>query len=267
MTSPPALVDIGANLTNKAFRADLEAVLQRAQAAGVTRMVITGTSLEESEQAADMAAARPEVFCATAGIHPHHAKDCDEGVLQRIRQLAARPEVRAIGECGLDFNRDFSPRPDQERWFAAQVKLATELRMPLFLHEREAPGTLLEILDRHREGLTKVCIHCFTGQEESLDAYLERDFYIGITGWICDERRGTHLHQLVERIPANRLMLETDSPYLVPRTIRPKRKNHRNEPAFLTYVLETVAGCLGKEPAEVAADTTRTAADFFALGL
>jgi TatD DNase family protein len=263
---PPALVDIGANLTNKAFRADLEAVLQRAQAAGVTRMVITGTSLQESERAAEMAAARPEVFCSTAGIHPHNAKHCDEETLERIRQLANRPEVRAIGECGLDFNRDFSPRPDQERWFEEQVKLAAELKMPLFLHERDASETLVEILDRHREGLDKVCVHCFTGQAEALDAYLSRDFYIGITGWICDERRGTHLHELVQRIPTNRLMLETDSPYLVPRSIRPKPKKHRNEPAFLTYVLATVASCLGKEPAQVAADTTGTAADFFGLG-
>jgi len=263
---PPVLVDIGANLTNKAFRADLEPVLQRAREAGVTRMSVTGTSLHESELAAEMAAARPGVLCSTAGIHPHNAKDCNQAVLDTIRELAVRPEVRAIGECGLDFNRDFSPREDQQRWFEEQVKLAAELRMPMFLHEREATTTLLEILDRHREGLDKVCVHCFTGEAEALDAYLERGFHIGITGWICDERRGTHLHKLVERIPTNRLMLETDSPYLVPRTIRPKPKKHRNEPAFLTYVLATVAECLGKEPAEVAADTTRTAEDFFGLG-
>jgi TatD DNase family protein len=264
--TPPVLVDIGANLTNKAFRADLEAVLERAREAGVTRMVVTGTTLQESEAAAEMAAARPDVFCSTAGIHPHHAKDVDQHTLDRIRQLAARPEVRAIGECGLDFNRDFSPRPDQQRWFEEQVKLAIELKMPMFLHEREASTTLLEILDRHRSGLDKVLIHCFTGEAEALDAYLERGFYIGITGWICDERRGSHLCDLVQRIPTNRLMLETDSPYLVPRTIRPKPKKHRNEPAFLTYVLETVAACLGREPAEVGADTTRTAEDFFGLG-
>ena len=146
------------------------------------------------------------------------------------------------------------------------MKLAAELKMSMFLHERDASTTLLEILDRHREGLDKVCVHCFTGEAEALDAYLERGFHIGITGWICDERRGTHLHELVGRIPANRLMLETDSPYLVPRTMRPKPKKHRNEPAFLTYVLETVAECLGREPAEVAAATTRTAEGFFGLG-
>ncbi len=264
--TPPALVDIGANLTNKAFRADLEQVLQRAQAAGVTRMVITGTSLQESARAAEMAAARPEILCSTAGIHPHNAKDCDRSTLDRIRELAALSAVRAIGECGLDFNRDFSPRADQQRCFEEHVKLAADLQMPLFLHERDAADTLVEILDRHRDGLRKVCVHCFTGQAEALDAYLSRGFYIGITGWICDERRGTHLHELVGRIPANRLMLETDSPYLVPRTIRPKPKRHRNEPAFLTYVLETVARCLGKDPAEVAADTTRSATEFFGLG-
>ncbi|MHC4853418.1 MAG: TatD family hydrolase [Planctomycetota bacterium] len=266
MTPAPPLIDIGANLTNKAFRADLEPVLARARAAGVTRMVITGTSLHESECAAEMAAERPDVLCSTAGIHPHNAKICDEGVLERIKELAARPEVRAIGECGLDFNRDFSPRPAQKHWFEEQVKLAGELGMPMFLHEREAADALLEILDRYRGELDRVCVHCFTGEAEALAAYLERGFHIGITGWICDERRGTHLQELVKRIPLERLMLETDSPYLVPRTIHPKPKGRRNEPAFLTYVLETVARCLGRQPAEVAAATTATAERFFDLG-
>ena len=266
MTPTPELIDIGANLTNKAFRADLEQVLERARTAGVTRMVVTGSSLYESERAAEMAVEHPGVMHSTAGIHPHNAKDCDEGLLERIKDLAARPQVRAIGECGLDFNRDFSPRPDQKHWFEEQVKLACELEMPLFVHEREASEELLKILDCHREQLRNVVVHCFTGEAEALDAYLARGFYIGITGWICDERRGTHLQELVKKIPRDRLMLETDSPYLVPRTMRPKPKNHRNEPAFLVYVLETVARCLGREPADVAAETSRTAESFFGLG-
>ncbi len=259
------LVDIGANLTNKAFRTDLSAVLARAAAAGVTRTVVTGTSVAESEDAEELAAEHPETLWSTAGVHPHNAKNCDEFSLQRIRDLADKPKVSAIGECGLDFNRDFSPRPDQRHWFEEQVKLAAELQMPLFVHERDAWEALLEILDRHRGDLGDVVVHCFTGEEPALDAYLERGFHIGITGWICDERRGKRLRELVRKIPLDRLMLETDSPYLFPRNMPDKPKKGRNEPAFLVHVLETVAACLGQDVSAVAAVTTANAERFFGL--
>src|SRR5688572_5326885 len=180
------LIDIGVNLTNKAFKRDLPQVIERARAAGVEAMVVTGTSLAASRAALELAKSQPGYLYATAGVHPHDAKSCDDRTLDRLRELASNGAV-AIGECGLDYNRDFSPRPIQDRWFEAQVELAVELQKPLFLHERDAHGRFLEILKRHRDRIADACVHCFTGNEAELRAYLDLDLHIGITGWICDE--------------------------------------------------------------------------------
>ncbi len=261
----PRLIDIGVNLCDKSFAGDLEAVLTAAKVAGVDRMVITGTSVSGSKASATLASKNAGSLWATAGIHPHHAKDFDDNALEALRNLATRDEVVAIGECGLDYNRNLSPPEDQRRCFEAQVELACALGMPLFLHEREAGADLLEVLSRHRARFSKAVVHCFTGDEATLRAYIDLDLHIGITGWICDERRGLHLRDLVSLIPTNRLMLETDAPYLMPRTIRPKPKSRRNVPEHLPYVLATVAQSLGVTEGELAATTTATAIEFFAL--
>ncbi len=259
------LIDIGVNLCDKSFARDLPKVMREAANAGVERMVVTGTTVRGSEASAALARQHPQVLWSTAGIHPHHAKDFDDAALHSLRQLAKRPEVVAIGECGLDYNRNFSPPADQRRCFEAQVELASELKMPLFLHERDARDDQIAILKRHRANFSKAVIHCFTGDEETLRSYLDIGLYIGITGWICDERRGLHLQKLVREIPLERMMLETDAPYLIPRTIRPRPKSRRNVPAHLPYVLTTVAKCLAMPEAEVIAATTATAVAFFGL--
>jgi len=257
------LVDIGANLTHPAFHADLDDVLARAQAAGVRQLVVTGTSVQESTAALALAKSKDGVFC-TAGVHPHNARECDDTTIPALRVLAKQPKVVAIGECGLDFNRNYSPHPDQEKWFAAQVELAVELGKPLFLHSRDAREKFVEVL-RQFKSLPAAVAHCFTGDQAELHACLDLGLYIGITGWICDERRGKHLLQLVRDIPQDRLMLETDSPYLTPRSMRPQPKARRNEPAFLPHVLKAVAQALGKPPERVAEETTRNATTFFGL--
>jgi len=261
------LIDIGANLTHASFRDDLDQVLARAREAGVGTIVVTGTTLEESRHAAQLAAAHPATIWATAGVHPHHARDCDAATIPALRELAAHPRVVALGECGLDFNRNYSPHPDQEKWFVAQLELACELGKPLFLHSRDAHPRVAEILRAHRERLPRAVAHCFTGEAEELRAYLELDLYVGITGWICDERRGRHLLELVREIPRERLLLETDSPYLTPRDLRPQSKARRNEPAFLPHILRAVARALGRAPEEIAADTAHNAHQFFGLPL
>lgn len=261
-----SLVDIGLNLTHRRFDADREAVLERALAAGVQQMVLTGTCARSSSTAADYAALHPGVLFSTAGIHPHDAERATPQDLQTLRSLAMRPEVVAIGECGLDFNRDFSPRDVQQQVFAEQVKLACELQMPLFLHEREAQATLLAVLDSFGAAqLPPVVVHCFTGSETELQVYLRRGYFIGITGWICDERRGQHLLEIVRQIPLSRLMLETDAPFLTPRDLRPKPPSGRNEPAYLAHILQTVARAYGRSAEDVAAATTATATAFFKL--
>jgi TatD DNase family protein len=172
--------------------------------------------------------------------------------------------VVAIGECGLDFNRNYSPHPDQEKWFLAQVDLAIELKKPLFMHSRDAFPRFSDLL-RKKQNLPSGVAHCFTGGREELHAYLDLGLHIGITGWICDERRGTHLLELVREIPRERLLLETDSPYLVPRSLRPQPRARRNEPAFLPHILAAVARALGRPAAEIAAETTRNAGTLFGL--
>lgn len=259
------MIDIGLNLTNERFRKDRDAVVERAVAAGVTHMVLTGTSVLGSQEAAALAATNTARLSATAGVHPHEAKGCDETTLDTLRELAARPDVVAIGECGLDFDRDFSPRPSQERWFAAQLELAVELAMPVFLHERAAHERFVAILSEHVEALPAFVVHCFTGTDEQLDAYLELGAHIGVTGWICDERRGTALQRMVSRIPPERLMLETDAPYLLPRDMADKPKSRRNEPAFLPHICEAVARYRGDDAQALAEATTNTARAFFGL--
>lgn len=260
-----SLVDIGVNLTHASFDADRPGVIQRAIAAGVPRMILTGTTVEGSEAAQVLASGHAGTLYSTAGVHPHDVRHCDADTISRLRVLAGQPGVVAIGECGLDFNRDYSPRPEQERWFEAQIQLACELKYPLFLHERDAHQRLMEILTPYRDQLPAAVVHCFTGTGEELKAYLDWDLHIGITGWICDERRGLHLQELVPWIPLNRLMLETDAPYLTPRTLRPKPKGGRNEPAFLPHVLQTVAAAIAQPPETVAQATTATACQFFNL--
>jgi len=257
------LFDIGANLTHPAFHADLDQVVARAREAGVATVVVTGTSVPESTAALALVKARESLYC-TAGVHPHHARECDGTTIPALRLLAQQPRVVAIGECGLDFNRNYSPHPDQATWFEAQVDLAIELRKPLFLHSRDAFPDFSNLL-KSKKSLTPAVAHCFTGDRAELHAYLDLGLYIGITGWICDERRGRHLLELVKDIPADRLMLETDSPYLTPRDLHPQPKARRNEPAHLPHILRTVAKALGKSPEQVAGDTTRNARAFFGL--
>jgi len=256
------LTDIGANLTHASFRDDLDDVLARARAAGVATIVVTGTSVADSGAAALLAERHAGVY-ATAGVHPHHARDCDPATIPALRALAARPRVIALGECGLDFNRNYSTHLEQERCFVAQLELGIELGKPLFLHSRDAHPRFAEILHHYRPA--KAVAHCFTGGQAELHAYLKLGLYIGITGWICDERRGRHLLELVHDIPPDRLLVETDAPYLAPRDLRPQPKSRRNEPAYLPHVLGTVARALGRTIDELAAQTARNASVLFGL--
>ena len=262
------LIDICVNLTHGSFAKEREAVLQRADNAGVCQLVLTGTSPDDSEAALELCRQfDPEGrrLFATAGLHPHEASAWSADSARQLRALLAEPQVRAVGECGLDFNRDFSPRPQQERALEEQLALACELGCPVFLHEREASERLLAILREFRDRLPAAVVHCFTGEKRALYGYLDLDLHIGITGWICDERRGSHLHELVREIPAGRLMLESDAPYLLPRTLRPRPKHGHNEPAFLVEVLNEVARHRGETPECLAGHSTACARAFFGL--
>ncbi|OOE83236.1 hydrolase TatD [Salinivibrio sp. PR6] len=249
------MIDIGVNLTSTRFDQDRETVVDDAKQAGVTGMILTGTSIDESQAAAALASSYPGFAYATAGVHPHDAKSVEATDLSAIQQLAQRPEVVAIGECGLDFNRDFSPRPQQEAVFEAQLALAAELSMPVFMHCRDAHDRWFAILRPWLDKLPAAVLHCFTGDDRALRDCLDAGLYIGVTGWLCDERRGQQLQQQVSWLPDDRLMIETDAPYLQPRDIRPRPKRSRNEPKYLPHIAQTVAR-LRQQPVEHIIDCT-----------
>jgi TatD DNase family protein len=259
----PTLVDIGLNLAHDSFDHDRDHVVEAAVATGVRHMVITGSTLHSTRAAIDLARAAPGRFRATAGIHPHHAHEFHEEDVPALRALLLQPEVGAAGECGLDFFRNFSPHEDQQRVFRRQLELAVEVGKPVFLHQRDAHDAFMAILREYRPQLVGGVAHCFTGNERELRDYLALDLSIGVTGWICDERRGHHLRDLVRLIPADRLMIETDAPYLMPRDLAPRPHGRRNEPKYLPHILATVAACRGEAAELVAGATTRNARHFF----
>ena len=259
------LVDIGANLTHSSFQHDLSAVLARAAAHGVSELVVTGSSRESSPQALALAQAHPGLLYATAGVHPHHAGEYDAECDALLRELVAAPDVRAVGETGLDYFRDLSPRPTQQFAFEQQLQIALDCGKPLFLHQRDAHEDFMAILRPLRDKLAAVVVHCFTGTREELFDCLDLDCHIGITGWICDERRGTHLREIVGNIPINRLMIETDSPYLLPRTVKPQPSHRRNEPMYLAHICAEVARDRGESIEATARGTTATARAFFGI--
>lgn len=260
-----SLIDIGANLAHDSFDDDREAVLRRAHDAGVTKIVITGSSDDSNVRAAALAESQPGLLYSTAGVHPHHASDYTQTSDALIRDLLQKDVVVAVGECGLDYFRNFSPRDAQLEAFRRQLDIAKDCGHPVFLHQRDAHDDFVEVLDSALPELSRAVAHCFTGEGESLHEYIAMGLYIGITGWICDERRGRHLHDIVSIIPDDRLLIETDAPYLLPRTIQPRPKTRRNEPGYLPYVLNTVAEARGQSVEHVAAITTENAIRFFDL--
>lgn len=259
------MFDIGINLTHAQFEKDRPEVMARAQRAGVKGTILTGTSLQDSAQALMLAQQYPDCW-ATAGVHPHEASSWNDDSAEVIRQLASAPQVVAIGECGLDFNRNFSTPDEQERAFTQQLSLASEMAMPLFLHCRDAHERFLALLDPWLESLPGVVVHCFTGTEAELQDYLRRGLFIGITGWICDERRGLALRELLPQIPAQQLLLETDAPFLLPRDLDPKPASRRNEPCYLPHIVNHAAEWRGEDPAWLAQVTEENARRLFRLG-
>lgn len=261
------MIDIGINLTHQGFDADRDAVIEAARAAGVTAMIVTGTSAEASRAALDLARTRPGALWCTAGLHPHHAAEWDDATRAALDALLDQPEVVAVGECGLDFFRDLSPRAAQEHAFHAQLELAAERRKPVFLHQREAHARFLALLREHAIG--HGVAHCFTDGPAEAEAYLAHGLHLGVTGWLCDERRGGALREAVVVAPRERLLVETDAPYLLPRdlpaALRGPKRVHRNEPRWLPHIVATLAALRGEDPRDVADYTTANAIRLFGL--
>ncbi|XP_018579380.1 uncharacterized protein LOC108917319 [Anoplophora glabripennis] len=281
------LIDVGANLTNKKYSRDLDSVIQRAKDSGVQKIMVTGTSVKASKEALRLTRIYPNTLYSTAGIHPHDAKSYTDETWEELRRLAENPECVAIGECGLDYNRNFSEPEDQRMVFRKHIELAIELNKPLFVHERDAHEDLLRILDDFKGKLPPVLVHCFTGSSEHALAYLDKGFYIGLTGYLCKDKSDTGVRKLLEdgSVPLDRLVVETDAPFMYPNTRASKLPIHvkdgltersmtflhryctfqRNEPCSLPAIVEMIAAFMKKKPEEVALATSFNAMKLFGL--
>ena len=264
------MIDIGLNLSSPRFDNDRDKVIQRAIDAGLTHFILTGSCQESNPQCITLAESINSQFPAlqcfsTVGVHPHHADQVDTSYCNKMKQLAQQPSVVALGEMGLDYNRNLQPKETQIRAFEQQLQIAAELQKPIFLHQRDAHRAFYDMLKNWRDSIPKMVVHCFTDTQQALFDYLDIDCYIGITGWVCDERRGLDLQKTVVDIPAERLMIETDAPYLLPRTIRPKPDNNRNEPAYLPWVIKQLALCFNLPEQVIIERTTANAKCFFGI--
>lgn len=261
------IIDIGVNLMHRSFTPDRENVVDDASFEGVSPLIITGTSERDSISSVKYASRYPGKLYTTVGVHPHDVKSCNNNTISVLKELSINDCVVAIGECGLDYNRDFSPRDVQRKWFEKQIELAIDVNKPLFLHERDALTDFVSILKGYASQKPKMVVHCFTGVEEALDIYLDMECYIGITGWICDERRGRHLAQLVKKIPLDKLMIETDAPFLTPRNMKEQPKHGRNEPKYLVHIAEDIARILNMNVEDLAEQTYLNTCRFFNIPL
>ena len=243
------LFDSHCHLDDTAYRKDVAQVIERAHQNGVMRMLTVGVNQKTTLRAVSLAESHADIY-ASVGFHPHDASQCHSAALDFLRRLAQNPKVRAWGEIGLDYNRMYSPRKDQEKWFIRQLEIAAELNLPIIFHERDSNGRFLEILKVHLKKEQTGVIHCFSGASNELQQYLKLGLYIGITGILTIKTRGAGLRQMVPRIPADRLIVETDAPYLTPAP----EKNHtrRNEPAFVKSVLLKLAEVRGEDPDQLA---------------
>jgi len=254
------LFDSHCHLDDRGYFKNIETILRSAQEAGVCEIVTVGVDLNSSQRAVELAESNRGVY-ASVGVHPHDAKSCDNTVVEALTALAGKKAVRAWGEIGLDFNRMYSPRKDQEKWFVRQLQAADSLGLPLIFHERDSQGRFLEILKSHLNPKSNGVVHCFSGNAADLDAYLDLGLNIGVTGIVTIKTRGADLRKLVPQIPLNRLLIETDAPYLTPAP--QKNKVRRNEPAFVKSVLLKLAEVRQEDPVMLAAATTANARRLF----
>lgn len=267
------LFDIGANLTHESFSSDIQELLQSAYQAQVHNISVTACTLEDSRKAVQLIEQLQEpsnteevptypALITTVGFHPHYASQYTKSCYSEMLEHSRNSLVKAVGETGLDYYRHHSSKQEQKASFEEHMRLAAETQLPLFLHQRDAHTDFAEMLSSNRDSFSQVVVHCFTGEKAMLYQYLDLDCFIGITGWICDSKRGRHLWPLMADIPVDKLMIETDSPYLLPPSYK-KELARRNEPRCLYTVLETIAGHRQETTEQLAEYTSKNALAFF----
>jgi len=254
--------DIGANLTHESFKKDLDMVIKEAKLNKVKKICITSTTVEDTKISLKISEKEQDFFITTCGIHPHYADTFKESNIKEIKQLSEHTSVKAIGETGLDFNRNFSKKENQILCFKSQIEIAQELNLNLFLHQRDAHKDFMNCFNNVDLKVNAV-VHCFTEDKEKFYEYLDRGFWIGFTGWICDPVRGKHMIDLISNMPLDRIMIETDSPYLMPKNL--KIKGRRNEPKFIVEVAKRIASLQNKSLEDISQIFFENSLKFFDL--
>ena len=257
------LFDIACNFSSDRFDKDLDAVIERAKINNVNKFLIVSASLNDFEKTYNIYKSNLKEAFFSIGTHPHHANEIDEEQIKNMRKMVGEYNPSCIGETGLDFFRNLSSHDEQTYAFEEQIKIAIDFNKPLYLHQRDSHSEFIKIIGEYKDYLPKSVVHCFTGTQSELEDYLDLGFYIGLTGWVCDERRNVELRQSIKNIPLDRLMLETDCPYLIPRNLDRKPKNNRNEPSFLPHIAKEISGLMEITPSELADKTFNNSIKFF----
>lgn len=259
--------DIGVNLADKRLTQHLEALQAQCVDHSVSHLIAIGCDLASSQKVIELAsreALGPVKIACTAGFHPHNASQASDQAKAEIAALVKSDSVVAIGECGLDFNRNFSTPHEQLTAFEWQLQLAVEVNKPVYLHERDAFSDQVAMLNKYASNLKGGVVHCFTGTVDQLKTYLDFGFYIGITGWVCDPNRGNDLRNAIKHLPLDRILLETDSPYLTPKSLKPRPKY--NHPGTLPTIADYVAQHISVPVEILQRASFNNAMSFFELG-
>ena len=235
------VADIACNFTNERFDKDLDGVINRAITNKITKFGLICSRLSDLDRLIEIYNQYSKDMFFTIGVHPHHANEINDKYLKNLKEAVINNNPHAIGETGLDFFRNLSTYDEQIYAFEEQIKIAIDTNKPLFLHQRDSHDNFIKILREYSSDINKAVVHCFTGTQEQLEDYLELDCYIGVTGWICDEKRNVELRKTIKNIPLEKLMIETDCPYLIPKNLHNKPKNNRNEPINLNHIVNEIA--------------------------
>ena len=235
------VADIACNFTSERFDKDLDEVINRAIANKITKFGLICSRMSDVNKLLKIYEQYSKSMFFTIGVHPHHANEINDDYLKKLKDEITTNNPHAIGETGLDFFRNLSTYEEQIYAFEEQIKIAIDTNKPLFLHQRDSHDDFIKILRKYSSDISKAVVHCFTGTQEQLDDYLELNFYIGVTGWICDEKRNVELRKTIKNIPLEKLMIETDCPYLIPKNLVEKPKNNRNEPSNLNHIINEIA--------------------------
>ena len=257
------LFDIACNFSSNRYDNDLDEVIKNAKNNNVTKFLVVSASINDVDKVYSIYQKYRSDCFFTVGTHPHHANEINSESMKKMRILVKDLKPCSVGETGLDFFRNLSTLEEQIFAFEEQIKLSIEFNKPLFLHQRDAHDEFIKIIMKYKNDINKAVVHCFTGTQKQLDSYLNLGFYIGLTGWICDERRNVELRKSIKNIPLDRLMIETDSPYLIPRNLIIKPKNNRNEPSYLPHIAKEIADIINIDLSKLIDITYKNSISFF----